>query len=131
MRKIDKLSTFIFRLGLGIMEKWHKIDSSLLPKNNTIKKIKIEGKNICLINDGNNYYATGSTCPHAGADLSNGWCEEGRLVCPYHRHAFNLKSGRGDAGQGNYINTYPIKGQNGEYFIGLPVNWVKKLLGLG
>ncbi|NVJ05166.1 MBL fold metallo-hydrolase [Myxococcus sp. AM001] len=33
-------------------------------------------------------------CPHQGADLSEGWVEEGRyLVCPRHRWQFDLEAG--------------------------------------
>ncbi|GAA4794724.1 hypothetical protein GCM10023231_23920 [Olivibacter ginsenosidimutans] len=109
--------------------KWYKIDRHLLPQAAVIKKIKVAGKNVCLIHGENQYYATGSTCPHAGADLSKGWCANGRLVCPYHRHAFDLLTGRGDPGQGNYISTYPLAWRNDELYIGLPLSWIKRLFG--
>jgi nitrite reductase (NADH) small subunit/3-phenylpropionate/trans-cinnamate dioxygenase ferredoxin subunit len=31
---------------------------------------------------------------HAGAPLKNGWCERGKVICPFHRHEFDLISGR-------------------------------------
>ncbi|HWV74243.1 MAG TPA: Rieske 2Fe-2S domain-containing protein [Pseudosphingobacterium sp.] len=111
------------------MKEWHKIDSHLLPDTNTITKIKLVGKTICLINDGNKLYATGSKCPHAGADLSLGWCEKGQLVCPYHRHAFNLENGRGAEGQGNYVTVYPLKKEDEEWFIKIKVSLFRKLFG--
>ncbi|QNL48700.1 Rieske 2Fe-2S domain-containing protein [Olivibacter sp. SDN3] len=110
------------------MTKWYNIDEDL-PSVNTIRKIKRAGKHICLINHENKYFATSWRCPHAGADLSNGWCEEGRIVCPYHRHAFDLETGRGDKGQGNYINTYPIEKRDGKWYVGWKTNWLQRLLG--
>lgn len=101
------------------MKKWYKLDHSLLPDINGIKKIKLAGKTICLINYENRYYASSNKCPHAGADLSNGWCAHGQLICPYHRHAFNLDNGRGAEGQGNYITVYPIKKEGEQWFIGI------------
>lgn len=106
--------------------KWIKIDENSLPIENGIRKVKIEGKNICLIRDQGKMYATGARCPHAGADLSGGWCEDGRLICPYHRHAFDLKSGRGDAGQGDYVTTYPLEQRAGHWFVGWKENWLSK-----
>ncbi|MGH0028590.1 MAG: Rieske 2Fe-2S domain-containing protein [Myxococcota bacterium] len=34
-------------------------------------------------------------CPHQGADLTRGFVEEGRIVCPWHNLHFDLESGRG------------------------------------
>lgn len=109
--------------------KWIEIQDEWLPKPEGIRKVKISGKQICLIQQGEELYATSTRCPHAGADLSGGWCENGRLICPYHRHAFDLQSGRGDPGQGDYIRVYPLKKQGLHWFIGMKEHWLKKWFG--
>ncbi len=106
--------------------KWIKIEGTSVPHGNGIRKIKVGGRSVCIIRDDGNVYATSVRCPHAGADLSAGWCEAGRLICPYHRHAFDLKSGRGDAGQGNYIRVYPIEERDSGWFIGVEESWLGK-----
>lgn len=43
---------------------------------------------------GGQRYMVNRYCPHQGADLSEGWVEEGRyLVCPRHRWRFDLREG--------------------------------------
>lgn len=91
-----------------------------------IRRVRIRGKTICLIPYGGKIYATSARCPHAGADLAGGWCEEGRLICPRHRHAFDLENGRGDPGQGNYISTYPLRQEKDKWFIGMKDPWYRK-----
>lgn len=106
---------------------WYKIDKELLPTLNTIVKLKLAGKTICLINYECELYATAWKCPHAGADLSTGWCEDKRLICPYHRHAFDLSTGRGAEGQGNYINTYKLEKRGGDWFIRIKTGFFQRL----
>jgi len=110
------------------MKVWHKIDRHLHPELNRLVKLKIGGKSICLVNNEGNLHATSGRCPHAGADLSQGWCEANRLVCPYHRHTFDLETGRGADGQGNYIQIYPLTWKDEELFIELPGSWWPKFL---
>jgi len=110
------------------MLKWYLIDQNSLPAPLTVKKLRIEGKSVCLVQDGNQFYALGSTCPHAGADLSQGWCDRGRLICPYHRHAFHMTDGRGDKGQGNYIHTYPLEKRGNDWYIGIPLSFIQHIL---
>ncbi|HZN96079.1 MAG TPA: Rieske 2Fe-2S domain-containing protein, partial [Myxococcales bacterium] len=43
---------------------------------------------------GGRRYSVQRFCPHQGADLEQGWIEEGRfLVCPRHRWRFDLEQG--------------------------------------
>lgn len=109
--------------------KWIKLTETAIPNTEGIHKVKIAGKHICIIRHGDQLHATSARCPHAGADLSAGWCDAGRLVCPYHRHAFHLGTGRGDAGQGNYITVYPLEERKDGWFIGINEGWLSKLLG--
>ncbi len=110
------------------MEKleWHVIPT--LPSSDVeIKKIKVAGKAICLVRTKGKWLAVGSRCPHAGADLSQGWCEGNKIVCPFHRHKFDLQTGKGDVGQGNFINTYPLKEENGHLYVAIRKPWWKTL----
>jgi len=111
-----------------MMLKWYPINQNVLPSSSKVNKVSVGGKSVCLIHDGDQYYAMGSTCPHAGADLSHGWCDRGRLICPYHRHAFRLTDGRGDKGQGNYIQTYPLEKRGNDWYIGIPLSFIQRIL---
>ncbi|WP_036602576.1 Rieske (2Fe-2S) protein [Olivibacter sitiensis] len=106
---------------------WHKIPWEYIPENGNIKKARIAGKIICLIKQEDKLYATAVKCPHAGADLTQGWCDSRYLICPYHRHAFDLQTGRGLPHQGNYINIYPIESRKNGYYIAIKPSLWKRL----
>lgn len=107
--------------------RWVEIDQSKL-KDITVQQINVEGKQMVLIKFKDEFFATAYKCPHAGADISQGWCnDEGNLVCPFHRYEYHLKNGRGKAGQGDYLKTYSVKLENGKLFIGFKDSWLKKL----
>lgn len=106
---------------------WIRLDNSDVPQDDGIRKVKAGGKQVCLIRLEDRLFAASARCPHAGADLSAGWCENGRLVCPYHRHAFNLETGRGDPGQGNYITVYPVEQREDGWYLGMPGGLLSRL----
>ena len=47
----------------------------------SVKKISAGGRDILVLNTGSGYCAVDDTCTHAGASLSEGRLEEGRVVC--------------------------------------------------
>ncbi len=97
----------------------------ILSGDDFIKRIVVSGIKLCVVKTGGQLFVVQNKCPHAGADLSNGWCSEGNIVCPYHRHEFNLITGRGKPGQGNYINTYPVENRDDGIYVGLKDSWWK------
>ncbi len=105
---------------------WIKVNEEL-PEHNFIKEIKVEGKKLCLIKEEDNFYVVQNTCPHAGGILSGGWCSNGHIICPIHRWEYNLENGRGAAGQGDYINIYPVEKRADGLYIGLNESFWKKL----
>lgn len=106
--------------------RWIKLyDPKIMQEPDFIRLVKVEGKKICLVKSGNQIYATQNRCPHAGGDLSQGWCKKGKLICPIHRYEYDLASGRGASGQGDYINTYPIEIRLDGIYIGLKESWLK------
>ena len=111
---------------------WIKIQSSTeFPQGNFIRLIKVGSKKICLIKIDNEFFATQSRCPHAGADLSQGFCKDKKLICAFHRYEYDLETGRGAIGQGDYIHTYPLEVRQDGLYIGFKEKWafIKKLFG--
>lgn len=106
--------------------KWFKLFAvGILTSPDFIKLITVSGKKLCIVKEGQRIFAVQNKCPHAGADLSQGWCDKGNLVCPYHRHEFNLETGRGAPGQGDYINTYPVEIREEGVYVGIKEPWWK------
>ena len=61
---------------------------------NSVRTIEVNNKRICLarLNDG--YFSIDDKCPHAGARLGMGTCDDhGHVICPVHRYRFDLKTG--------------------------------------
>lgn len=105
--------------------KWHKIDIDISGAD-FVKQINVEGKKLCVVKDNDEVFVVQNTCPHAGAILSGGWCKNGNLVCPIHRYEYNLKTGRGALGQGDYIDIYPVEKRKDGYYVGLKESWIKR-----
>lgn len=105
---------------------WVKIDI-VIPEQDFIEQIKVDGKKLCLIKNQQKIYVIQNTCPHAGGILSGGWCKEGNIVCPIHRWEYNLTTGRGAEGQGNYIDIYSTELREDGLYVGFKQSWIKKL----
>ncbi|GAA4311045.1 hypothetical protein GCM10023149_05920 [Mucilaginibacter gynuensis] len=105
--------------------KWYRVPDVEPNGQPFIKKIKPDGKNICLVGYEGEIFALSARCPHAGEDLSRGWCKEGKLVCPIHRFSYDLETGRGSTGQNDYVNTFPVKIKNNEVYVGINSFWGK------
>jgi nitrite reductase/ring-hydroxylating ferredoxin subunit len=93
-----------------------------------VEMAKADGKKICVIKHEGKFSAIQNTCPHAGGILSGGWCKEGNIVCPIHRWEYNLTTGRGAEGQGDYIDIYPTELREDGLYIGFRQSWIKRLL---
>ena len=106
--------------------KWYKLFSpDVLNGADFIKRVEVSGRKLCVVKISDKIFVIQNSCPHAGADLSSGWCRNGNIVCPYHRHEFDLATGRGIAGQGNYVNTYPVESRDDGIYVGLKDSWWK------
>ncbi|WP_343532460.1 Rieske (2Fe-2S) protein [Pedobacter sp.] len=106
--------------------KWTKLDIEI-PKDDFVSLIKLEGKKICLVKHQDKLYAVQNICPHAGGILSGGWCKNGHIICPIHRYEYSLQTGRGAAGQGDYIDIYPVEERADGIYIGLKESFWKRL----
>merc|ERR1711881_393653 len=52
------------------------------------------GQDVLIATSGNSVFAAANVCPHIGTPLDQGTVEDGAIVCPLHRSAFDLKSGK-------------------------------------
>ena len=57
------------------------------------RQVEAGGSKILLWREGETVHAVGGTCPHAGAPLIEGVARDGRIVCPWHKAAFCLRTG--------------------------------------
>src|SRR3954469_18399006 len=55
--------------------------------------VEVGETSILLARDGDAVLAVGATCPHAGAPLVEGVRSGSRVICPWHKATFCLKTG--------------------------------------
>ncbi|WP_432713312.1 Rieske (2Fe-2S) protein [Pedobacter sp.] len=108
------------------MLKWHKIPIEI-PNEDFVQQINVGGRKLCLVKNKGEVFVLANVCPHAGGILSNGWCKNGQLVCPVHRREYDLKTGRGAEGQGDYINVFPVENRSDGLYIGLKESWLSRM----
>ena len=80
-----------------------------------ISPIGVNNVGCLLVRHQEEYFLVKNKCPHQGAKLTNAVCEEGYIVCPWHRYGFDLKTGRG---AGLYLDNYPIEEREDGYYAG-------------
>ena len=87
---------------------------------NNPQLLLVRGKRICLVHGEGQWLAVEDTCPHKGESLSKGLVNYlGEVVCPWHGHRFNLKSGREGEQRSRDLETYPVRLDEEGLFIGL------------
>jgi nitrite reductase/ring-hydroxylating ferredoxin subunit len=73
---------------------WTTICESKDLSPNSLKAGFGAGQDILIATDkGGKPFAAANVCPHIGTPLDQGTVEDGAIVCPLHRSAFDLKSG--------------------------------------
>ncbi|MGD6808228.1 MAG: Rieske (2Fe-2S) protein [Candidatus Bathyarchaeia archaeon] len=60
----------------------------------TLKKVKLQNREILLANINGSLSAIDNTCPHLGGDLSLGKLEGTVITCPRHQAKFDVTTGR-------------------------------------
>jgi nitrite reductase/ring-hydroxylating ferredoxin subunit len=105
--------------------RWHKIFDSLSVAESFIPLYKTDTllvgkKKLCIAHTQEGFFAVNDRCPHNGFSLGKGWCTpEQTVVCPLHRYAFDLKTGRTRSGSLEYVDTYPVETRPDGIYVGI------------
>ncbi len=59
-----------------------------------MRVVERDGGKVLLVRSGGRCHAVGATCPHAGGPLDEGVLHDGAVLCPWHKAAFRLDTGR-------------------------------------
>ena len=59
-----------------------------------MREVEVAGNKILLVRQGDEVRAIEAICPHAGGPLAEGVLADGRVVCPWHKAAFCIRTGR-------------------------------------
>ena len=60
----------------------------------TMRVVERNGAKVLLARSGGRCHAVGATCPHAGGPLNEGVLHDSSVLCPWHKAAFRLDTGR-------------------------------------
>jgi nitrite reductase (NADH) small subunit len=66
---------------------------SELPAEGEVAEFTIQGRALCVAHIGGAVAVLDGVCPHEGGPLGEGIVEGGRVVCPWHGYAFDLRTG--------------------------------------
>jgi|SRR5680860_957218 len=72
--------------------------------------IELDGSDVAVFNLGGEYFAIEDICTHDGSDLSGGWVEGDRAVCPRHLAEFSIRTGaalKAPAYEG--VHSFPVR----------------------
>ena len=74
------------------------------------RKFRVAGIEVAVYRTrSNEVFATQARCPHAGGPLADGLLGDGRVICPLHERAFDLRTGRNLTGDCGDLRVYPVK----------------------
>jgi nitrite reductase/ring-hydroxylating ferredoxin subunit len=103
---------------------WYPICLSTDLKPNTLKKVKITGKEFIIFRGENNVVsAINKNCPHMGVDLSYGTVKNNCVVCPFHHHCVKPSTEIKTETQTESNTKYFIEETNNIIFV-----WIGELL---
>ncbi|MGA2849380.1 MAG: Rieske (2Fe-2S) protein [Terracidiphilus sp.] len=66
---------------------------SELPSEGEVAEFTIQGRPVCVARIGGAVAVLDGVCPHDGGPLGEGIVEAGRVVCPWHGYAFDVRTG--------------------------------------
>ena len=115
-RDIFRVGEFLSEHNLG---KWHHT------LDGQGKTFAINGHQVAVFNIDGEIFAFDDECPHVGASLGSGKLEGKLVTCPAHQWQFDITTGEcvtvDRCDDGCYVDTYPVKIENDEMILSLPL----------
>jgi len=87
---------------------------------NKVVAVELGEKRICLARTEKGFYALDEKCPHQNLPITRGgFCENGHIVCPFHRYSWNLETGRETRRHEDNIRFYKVEERENGLFVGV------------
>jgi nitrite reductase (NADH) small subunit len=80
-----------------------------LPSSGEAREIAVGEKILCVANENGAIAALDNVCPHRGGPLGEGILDGGKIVCPWHAWAFDLKTGEAVHTPQAKVDVYEIR----------------------
>ena len=79
--------------------------------------VKIARDEICVVSDGERFYAIENSCSHMGSQIHRGEIKDGIIICPWHRARFVLATGKSLDLYATDIKSYRVIVEDGVLFV--------------
>jgi nitrite reductase/ring-hydroxylating ferredoxin subunit len=101
---------------------WYKVAKESNMKDGDLSRVKVSDQDILLVRDKGRFFATAMLCTHEQYDLSEGFIDEGNIVCPNHFAIFRPSDGavvQNPEGSGSIppLKSYRVKVENGDVLV--------------
>jgi nitrite reductase (NADH) small subunit len=80
-----------------------------LPPSGEAHEIVVGERVLCVANENGSISAMDNVCPHRGGPLGQGMIEGGKLICPWHAWAFDLKTGEATHAPQAKVPVYEVR----------------------
>lgn len=82
---------------------------SELPPDGRATEIAVNQRIVCVANVNGQISAMDNVCLHRGGPLGQGAVEGGKIVCPWHAWAYDLRTGAVSHDPSARVAVYPVK----------------------
>lgn len=104
-------------------ENWVRVASTAdLPEGEAVIGVAIGDEQVAVyrLEDGS-IHATDNICTHEYACLSEGWLEEGKIECPLHAGAFDVRTGKGQGAPiEEDLKVYAVRVEGDDILVNVP-----------
>ncbi len=71
--------------------------------------MRLADRLLCVANENSAISAMDNVCPHRGGPLGQGMIEGGKVICPWHAWAFDLKTGEAAHSPLDKVPVYEVR----------------------
>ena len=80
-----------------------------LPAEGEAREVYCGDYQLCIARVGGDISVMNNICPHNGGPLGEGIIENGKIVCPWHAWAFDVRTGVAEHEPGARVPVYELK----------------------
>ncbi len=95
------------------------MSTSELPPEGEAREVVCGNRQLCIANLQGEISAMDNVCPHRGGPLGQGIIENGKIICPWHAWAFDVRTGIAEHSAGDKVEVYEVKIEGDEVLVKL------------
>lgn len=101
------------------MSDWLKAANAGAMADGQPVQVELNGKAVCLVRRGADFFAIDDRCTHAESLLSPGDVEDMEIICPLHGARFDLRTGEATLPAVRPVRTHEVKVEGSDVFVRL------------